>query len=211
MLEKNHYSLNTNVSFNVKSVYEGHHKMTYKGVECVKCPFDYVIYQMIINEIRPDLIIEIGNNKGGSALYMADLLDLIGHGVIHTIDIDNRSHYLAKAHKRINFFHEGWENYEVIKSKNFEKILVIEDSSHDYVNTLNVMERFGPLVCKDSYLIVEDGIVNALNMKKRFAGGPIKAIKEFLRKHQEFKIDYKWTNMFGKNATFNVIGYLKRM
>ena len=42
---------------------------------------------MIICEVKPDLVIEIGTNIGGGALYIADLLDSLGKGIVHTIDI----------------------------------------------------------------------------------------------------------------------------
>ena len=40
----------------------GHFGYTYRGVNCVKCPFDYALYQMLITEVKPDLIIEIGTH-----------------------------------------------------------------------------------------------------------------------------------------------------
>jgi cephalosporin hydroxylase len=196
------------VSYALNGLERGHQKITYKGVPCIKCPFDYVMYQMILNEIKPDLLIEIGTNHGGSALYMADIMDAIGKGKIHTIDIDDRSHSLAKAHPRISFFHNGWENYDLDLTKKYETILVIEDASHEYKNTLLAIERFAPVVSKGSYLIVEDGIIDALGWTDTYNGGPVKAIKEFLPSHPEFEIDYKWINMFGEDATFNTLGYL---
>lgn len=57
-------------NFTLKDIDAGHHKVTYKGVPAIKCPFDYVLYQMIITEIKPDLIIEIGTNKGGSSCIL---------------------------------------------------------------------------------------------------------------------------------------------
>jgi cephalosporin hydroxylase len=197
--------------FSLKGTYEGHYNITYQGIPCLKCPNDYVIYQMIINEVQPDLIVEIGTNNGGSALYMAHLLDVLANGVIHTIDIDDRSEELAKQHPRIKFFHNGWEDYDLSITKEFKKILVIEDSSHHYENTLNAIEKFSPLVTVGSYLIVEDGIIDEIGMSDHFQGGPIKAIKEFLPKHPEYIIDENWINMFGKNSTFNVMGYLKKV
>ena len=199
------------ISFDVNSIYKGHHMMTYREIECLKCPFDYVMYQMIICEVKPDLIIEIGTNQGGSALYMADLMNSIGKGEIHTIDVDNRSNNISKQHSRIKFFHDGWGNYDVKLASGFKKILVIEDSSHEYKNTLNAIIRFAPLVTKGSYLIVEDGIANELGMKKRFQGGPLRALEEFMLLNRDFILDEKWLNMFGKNATFNIKGYLKKI
>lgn len=59
-------------------------------VPCFKCPLDLWIYQEIIAEIQPDLIIETGTLFGGSALFMAHMLDIIGKGEVITIDIQER-------------------------------------------------------------------------------------------------------------------------
>ncbi len=200
-----------NKTYSLKGIVKGHHLMTYRGVPCIKCPFDYVIYQMILDEVRPDLIIEIGTNCGGSALYLADMLENIGRGEIHTIDIDDRAYELAKKNKRIKFFHEGWEGYDLENAKGFEKILVIEDGSHEFESCLGAMRKFGHLVSDGSYMIVEDGIVDALGQSGMFGGGPVKAIKNFMKNNTAFQIDHRWINMFGKNATFNTLGYLKKL
>ena len=56
------------VDFNFKSVYgdpqmrTGHFGVHYREIPCVKCPFDYVLYQMLIMSVKPDLIIEIGTD-----------------------------------------------------------------------------------------------------------------------------------------------------
>jgi cephalosporin hydroxylase len=54
---------------------------------CLKCPLDLWIYQEIIAEIRPKLIIETGTHLGGSALFLAHMLDILGYGEVITIDI----------------------------------------------------------------------------------------------------------------------------
>ena len=48
----------------------------WRGVEIAKYPTDLWVYQEILNEIKPDVIIEAGTYKGGSALYLADMCDL---------------------------------------------------------------------------------------------------------------------------------------
>ncbi|WP_162944939.1 CmcI family methyltransferase [Flavisolibacter nicotianae] len=197
-------------NFSLTGVYKGHYNITYKGVPCLKCPFDYVLYQMIIQEVKPDLIVEIGANHGGSAYYMADLLNAIGHGQIHSIDIADRVPDEVKKHPRIKFFFDGWEKYDLSQIKG-ERILVIEDASHHYDNTLAAINHFAPVVTKDSYLIVEDGIIDRLGLTENFNGGPVRAIKEFLPVHPEFVLDLKWHNFFGEGATFNTMGYLKRV
>jgi cephalosporin hydroxylase len=200
------------VQFDVKSVYYGHHQITYRGIKAIKCPFDYVLYQMLIFELKPDLIIEIGTNMGGSALYMADLLDIIGKGEIHTIDIlkDQTDSSIA-GNRRIKLFTDGYEGYDLQLAKPYRKILVIEDGSHTYDDTIKAITKFAPVVTKDSYLVVEDGIISELGMDPKFNGGPLRAIDEFLNVNKDFVIDRKWCDMFGSNATFNVNGYLKKI
>jgi len=202
---------NERISFNINSIYSGHFKTTYRGVSAIRCPFDYVIYQMIISELKPDLIIEIGTNYGGSTLYLADLMQNIGNGIIHTIDIEDKVGKIIKNHPRIKHFVGGWQGYNLVDAGGFEKILVIEDSSHMYEDTLNVLNKFSPLVSIGSYFIVEDGIVNELGRAEGFRGGPLRAIREFLSSHNNFVVDRTYCDMFGKNATFNVNGYLKRI
>lgn len=199
------------VNVTVSSICDGHHKVTYRGIKAIRCPFDYVIYQMIISDLKPDLVIEIGTNIGGGALYIADLMDSIGHGMVHTIDIIKLSDPILSQHPRIKLFTEGWELYNIGEAKGFDKILVIEDASHVYEDSLGAMQKFAPLVSKDSYMIVEDGIVNELGVEKEYNGGPLKAIREFLPSNKNFEVDRKWCDLFGKNATFNVNGYLKRV
>lgn len=203
--------IDTTTAITLEGINQGHHKVTYKGVNCAKSPFDYVMYQMLLHMLKPDLIIEVGSNEGGSALYLADLLQLFGHGMVHTIDVEDRIAAPAKVHPRIQFFNGGWEAYDVSMAAPYKMVLVIEDSSHTYENTLQVMNRFAPLVTPGSYLVVEDGIVDSLGISEEFNGGPLRAIKEFLENRNDFATDTYWCDFFGKNTTFNTIGYLKRL
>ena len=183
----------------------------YRGVKAARCPFDYVIYQMIIFNLKPDLVIEIGTNAGGGALYLADLMSITDHGIVHTIDITSQCARIAATHPRVRLFTEGWQNYDLREVVGYSKVLVIEDGSHMYEETLTAMQRFAPIVTVGSYMIVEDGIINKLGKTKNYHGGPLRAIREFLRSTKDFEVDRYWCDFFGKNATFNVNGYLKRM
>lgn len=200
------------VEINLSGINKGHHQVTYKGIKAIRCPFDYVIYQMIIGEVRPDLIIEIGSHEGGGAMYLSDLFKAYNiEGEIHTIDIDNKAEKNVAPYSNIKFFGNGAENYDPSLAKNFKKILVIEDAAHTYECSKTAIDKFASLVSIGSYLIVEDGILNELGLEEKYGGGPLKAIREFLPQHPEFVVDKKWCDMFGKNATFNVNGYLKRI
>ena len=192
-------------------MYEGHFKVTYRGIETIKCPFDYIMYQMIVWKLQPDLIIEIGTSKGGTALYLADLLDITGKGEIHTIDIKkDELNPLVKLHPRIKIFTGGYQEYDLKNANGFEIVIVIEDGSHTYNDTISAMLKFSQVVTLNSYMIIEDGIIDELKMKEKYNGGPLKAIQEFLSVNNRFTIDRTWCDMFGSNATFNVDGYLKK-
>lgn len=200
-----------NPIFNLKTIYNAHYNVTYRGIPMQKNPFDYVLYQMLINDIKPDLIIEIGSYNGASALYYSDILDLIGNGMVHSIDIEDHVHLLAKQKSNIKFFTTGYQNYDLNNAKEFNKIMVIDDGSHYYEDVLKALNKFSVLININSYYIVEDGVVSALGMKNKFNGGPLKAIDEFLKNNKNFIIDRKYCDFFGKNATFNVNGFLKRI
>jgi len=201
-----------NTGFGLKQVEAGHFKVTYRGVPAVKCPFDYVLYQMLIWELKPDLVIEIGTHKGGSALYLADLLELNKKGELHTIDLPgNHESDELHSHPRVQVFKNGFMNYDTRSLPGFNKILVLEDASHQYADTLAALEKFAPFVTKGSYFIAEDGIVSKLGKNKEFNGGPQRAVREFLEKNNHFMIDRKWCDFFGPDATFNINGYLKRI
>ena len=199
------------VKFDSSTISDGHLKVTYRGVSACRCPFDYCIYQMILFKIKPDLVIEIGTSHGGGALYIADLMNIIGHGIVHSIDIEKKTEDLVTAHPRIKLFTEGWEKYDISDAKQFSKVLIIEDASHMYEGTLGALQKFSTLVSLESYFIVEDGIVSDLGRDKGFHGGPLKAIREFMTSNNDFEVDRSYCDMFGKNATFNVNGYLKRI
>lgn len=209
-----------------QGIQDGIHKITYRGFPIQKFPFDYVLYQMIMYEVKPDLIIEIGTMRGGSALYLADLMDIMGieNGEIHTIDIVNfedRKYReevdfdIIKSNPRIKFFTGGFQNYDLSNCEGFKKILVIDDGSHIYEEVLEALDKFKDVVSIGSYFIVEDG--NAMDLelkeelKKSFNGGPLRAISEFLRQDNGYTVDLRWCDMFGINSTFNTYGYLKKI
>ncbi len=201
-----------NTDFKLKHIEAGHFHVTYKGVPAIKCPFDYVLYQMLLWDIKPDLVIEIGTHKGGSTLYLADLLEQNGKGEIHTIDLPgNEEDPALHAHPRISIHKKGFTGYDTSGLADHPVVLVIEDGSHQYEDTLKTLQLFSPFVTKGSYFIVEDGIVSELGKEQAFNGGPQKAIREFLESNKDFSIDRKYCDFFGPNATFNVNGYLKKI
>lgn len=196
----------------LKSIELGHLKTKYRGIDMHKCPFDITIYQMIINEIKPDLIIEIGTFKGGGALYFADLLEIIGNGEVHTINIiDDVDDPQVINNSRIKRFTEGYQNYDINLTKGFEKILIIDDGSHKSLDVLNAFNKFKSLVTNGSYYIIEDGVLSELGYGSTYDGGPLKVMNDIIKNNNDFIVDRHWCDFFGKNATFNPDGFLRKI
>ncbi len=204
--------MNYEMFFDINTISKGHHNVTYRGIKTIKCPFDYVIYQMMIFDIKPDLIIEIGTNHGGSALYMADMLDLIGEGEVHTIDIkEYEMNPLVLGHPRIKRFLGGYNNYDINLTNGFKNIMVIDDGSHTYEDVNSVINIFKDVVSVGSYFIIEDGALDKIGLGEIYNGGPNRSIFEFLQNNTNYIIDKNLCNFFGVNATFNTNGYLKKI
>ena len=156
---------------------------TYFGVRTFKSPMDAWVYQEIICETRPDVIIEIGNANGGSTLFLAHLCDLLGKGRVIGIDLSHHNVPAAvRSHPRISFI-EGdacrliGHVEELISGH--ESVLVIEDSSHTYDNTLNVLRHYTRLVQPGGYFIVEDSI-GQHGLPGGPSPGPYEAIETFV-------------------------------
>jgi cephalosporin hydroxylase len=184
---------------------------SYRGVTCLKNPLDLMVDQMIISPVRPTLILEIGTLRGGSALYFNDLLrSMGGDRRIHTYDIDDHVSTQALEEEGIFVHGGGHDSFDPSIIRPNDRVLVIEDSSHSYRNTLAVLEKFGPHVSVGSYLIVEDTLSGLDGKRPYLEGGPMRALEEYLPAHPEFENDVWWQDFFGPNVTNCQRGFLRR-
>lgn len=195
----------------LNTIDSAHHNTFYKGVRYRKSPFDYVMYQMIMSEIRPDLVIEIGTNYGGGALYIADLMQLLNiDGEVHTIDImDMINSDLIIKNNKIKRFLNGYQGYDTNLIQNFKNVMIIDDGSHMHEDVISAFQKFNKFVSKNSYYIIEDGIIDELNLKSQYNGGPLRSIQEIIENNNNYIIDRKWCDFYGENITYNPHGYLK--
>ena len=75
---------------------------TWLGSQALKNPLDLWVYQEIMAETRPDVVIETGTYRGGSAHFLASVCDLLGSGEVVSIDIEpQRDDY--PQHPRITY------------------------------------------------------------------------------------------------------------
>ena len=184
---------------------------TYLGVKALMNPLDHWVYQELIYETQPDIIIEIGNASGGSTLSLAHICDILGRGKIIGIDISHESVPVhVKNHCRITFI-EGDACQCLVDAAKLisanDKVLIIEDSSHTYQNTLNILRTYSVLLKPGDYFIVEDGICHhGLSVGPK--PGPYEAIEAFLKENGDFELDRSRESFL---ITWNPKGYLRRI
>jgi len=181
------------------------------GTRMRKFPMDLVIYQEIIFEIKPDVIIESRTADGGSALFLASICDAIGKGRVIMIDIKERVG--RPKHKRITYLKGSSTSEEIVGRieklvKEYEKVLVILDSDHHEKHVLNELRIYSRFVTKGSYLIVEDTVLNGHPVEPQYGPGPMEAVEKFLKENKNFIVDNKREKLY---VTFNPSGYLKKI
>jgi len=189
-------------------------KCTWMGVRALKNPLDAWIYQEIIFETKPDIIIEIGSKEGGSTLYFAQLLELMKHGNIISIDIDRTNYHIN--HERITAITGNSSSTEVVEQvkslcKSANSILVMHDGAHDKEQVLRDIHTYESLVTIGSYFIIEDGIVDLFKPHEgvgNFEAGPLAAVTQFLSEQNNFIVDLSRERYL---ITYNPHGFLKRI
>ncbi len=183
----------------------------WRGVRAQKCPLDLWVYQEILHEVRPDLIVETGTAEGGSALFLASMLDLLERGQVVTIDVLQSPDF--PRHARITYLHGSSTDPEIVREVTGlvhvgDRVLVILDSDHSKEHVLGEMRAYAPFVSPGSYLIVEDTNINGHPVLPDFGPGPWEAVEEFLEANDQFLVDRSREKLL---MTFNPMGYLKKV
>lgn len=197
------------------SIQDASHKYSWKGIPMIKNPFDYALYPLLLWQLKPKTIIEIGSWQGGSAVWLADMLTtycIKGH--VYSIDIKRVT---SISHPDVTFLQGDQTALGNVLSPEFiyslpRPLLVIEDGAHYYHTTLAVLEFFDRYLQAEEYIVIEDGMIDDLGVAITFQGGPNKALREFLAKRgNQYNIDTNLCDFFGYNMTWNTNGYLKKV
>jgi cephalosporin hydroxylase len=165
------------------------------GKRVAKSPMDLWVYQELLCELRPDVLLESGTSGAGSAHFFARVFDLLDHGQVVTVDVDEYRH-LWLPHPRITYL-VGDVLSDAIGAKmrlaaetattfGEGKVFVSLDAAHTYEHVRQELEVFAPLVSPGSYLVVEDVGVGPLSPSHEWCGG---AVMEFLAVHPEYADD----------------------
>ena len=179
------------------------------GQRLLKCPFDLWVYQEILFETKPSLIIETGTFEGGSAYYLATLCDLIGRGRIITIDV--KAQASRPEHPRIEYWAGSSTDPDIVRrlksATEGQHVMLILDSDHRRAHVADELRTLSPLVSKGAYLVVEDTSLNGHPLVPEFGPGPMEAVTEFLKDRTDFDVDRSREKFY---MTFNPSGYLRR-
>ena len=184
-------------------------KATWLGAQALKNPLDLWVYQEIMAETRPELVVETGTYRGGSAFYLASVCDLLGAGEVVSIDVEPvREDY--PEHPRITYLggrsSTAPEVVATVRERAAGKrVLVVLDSDHSQAHVEAELEAYAPLVPVGCYVIVEDS--NIGRIRTDLMPGPLQAIEAFLARNDAFEIDREREKFL---ITFNPSGYLRR-
>ena len=181
------------------------------GVPILKNPMDLLIYQEILNELKPDVVVESGTYKGGSALFLAHMMDLIGNGRVVTIDIEE--HPELPKHDRITYLLGSSTDPGIVQQvrgaiRPGESVMVLLDSDHSMNHVLNELRLYHELVTPGSYLVVEDTHLGGHPVLPKKGPGPMEAAVQFLTENSNFVVDSAREKLI---VTFNRHGYLRRV
>jgi cephalosporin hydroxylase len=186
----------------------------YKGIPCLKNPIDLAVYLRLIWDMKPQGIIEVGSNAGGSALWLADTLRAYRlSSPVVSIDIRPPA---GISDPQVTFLRGDVHNLGKVLTADFlAKIvhpwLVIEDSAHTFTGCSSALRFFAETMRKGDVLVIEDGVIDDLGLTEAYDGGPNRAVSEFLENNAGvFEIQTRYCDMFGRNATYNPNGYLRK-
>jgi cephalosporin hydroxylase len=192
-------------------IQQGTMNTRYRSVPMLKNPFDLALYAMLLERAQPATLIEVGTNAGGSALWFADQ-----RSELRVLSID-----LAPpegvSHPSVRFLRgDAQQLGEVLTPELMQSLarplLVVEDSSHFASTTAAVLGFFDAWLQPGEYIVIEDGILTAMRAAEAYDGGPLRAIHEFLaRTGGRYEIDRTLCDYYGRNVTWNVDGYLRRL
>ncbi len=184
--------------------------LSWFGHRTLKSPLDLWTYQEILVETRPDLVVECGTRFGGSAYYIASLLELIGNGQVLTVDIDAMAG--RPVHPRIRYVHGSSTDPAIVAqvraAAEGKRVMVILDSDHAAAHVGAELAAYHDLVTVGCYLIVEDTNVNGHPVRPDFGPGPMEALDAFLTGRDDFVSDPDRERFL---LTLNPRGFLKRV
>jgi len=185
------------------------HRTPWLGRPTHRPPTDLLVYQELIDRIRPDWIVETRTGAGGRALFLASICDLVDGGQVLSID----GYPLAEppAHLRITYLRgdpaaeSTAARAREIVGERPQGIVILGGGDRGQV--VRAFHNYAPFVPVGSYVIVEDTILEGNPVWPDFGSGPAAALRKIIGEG-DFVAE-PWAERFG--LTFNAGGFLKRV
>ncbi|HET7841172.1 MAG TPA: CmcI family methyltransferase [Terriglobia bacterium] len=187
-------------------------RVSWMGHPARKMVLDSWVYQDLIYETKPEVIIEIGNKFGGSTLYLAHMLDIMGSGQVIGVDIDHSD--FRPRHPRIQLVTGDSSSKETVarveELTHGKQGLVIHDGDHSTGHVLADLRAYANFVAPGNYFIVEDTVNDLFRAGDGLGNinGPLPAVRRFVQEDRRFEIDMDREYFL---ITFNPQGFLKRV
>lgn len=148
------------------------------GHNVLKSPMDLMIYAELLHKRRPDVLIETGTWNGGSAIFFAHCMDIIGKGCVVSIDRELRSN--LPKHERIMYIEgDSVERAAELELEPGWKVMASLDSGHSKEHVSKELDVFKDIVTPGQYLVVEDTNLNGHPVFEEHGPGPFEALQEF--------------------------------
>jgi cephalosporin hydroxylase len=155
---------------------------------------DLWVYQEIIFDLKPTLILETGTAFGGSALYFARQLDRLNQGAVVSVDLE--PHTSLPKHPRVSYVHGSSVDAEIVRAigacaSTHPRVMVVLDSDHSAAHVTAELDAYAPLVTEGQFLVVEDTNINGRPVEADWNGGPGPgpALDAWLPNHPEFEVN----------------------
>ena len=182
------------------------HQNSWMGEPLLNLPQDMFALQEIIYRTKPDYIIETGVAWGGSLLFSASMLELIGGKMAIGIDVYIPKNLRSRLAKNARLFSRiklvtgsSTDCGTIQQDKKIigrsKKVVVILDSFHTHDHVLKELRSYAPFVGKGFYMICGDTIVETIprqiHRPRPWGPGnnPATALKEFLKTNKRFSVD----------------------
>jgi cephalosporin hydroxylase len=191
--------------------------VSWQGHPILKSPLDLWMYQELIASSKPDVIVETGTHRGGSALFFANVAQLSGHPMdVLTIDFNPKLAYDPAPHRIFpirgistadSTFAQVTAHLSTRADAGRRTTMVVLDSDHSKTNVLAELRLYAGLVTPGQWLVVEDTNVNGHPVLPSHGDGPYEAVTEFLAENSDFTPDLSCERFL---FTQNPRGWLRR-
>ena len=173
----------------------------YRGTRIRAYPTDLWTYQELVEDLKPGLVVETGTYRGGTALFLADRLQLLGRGRVVTIDAEVEPN--RPQHPRLTYLTGPSTAPDIVddvrdRMDPSAPALFLLGAGQTKDEVLAELAAFAPMAPPGSVIVVGHTHLD----------GPAEAVREFLASSADFEADPRGEHHF---LTQSPGGFLRRV